>query len=562
MKHLARKIGALAAVTALALSACSSDEGEGEGDGDGGTSITAFTGATGDMSKNFNPFSPTTQQPTNGIIYEALVHYNMAAADAAAAEPTMVLAESTTWDGTGQVLTIVVRSGVTWSDGTPMTANDVAFTFNYLKANAGINTAGFDGTATAVDDTTVTVDFGAPNSYTLAPNLLGNTAIVPEHLWTDVADPTTFTNENPVGTGPFTLTNFTPQSYVLTKNANYWDEGKPAINEIRYVTFGNADAANTALLNGDIDWMSVFIPGLEQQLEGNPDITYVNNHVLTTVLAACSSPDLGCTGPQTDPAIRQAIYYALDRTRINAAAFEDFASQPSYTMMVPGRDDPWFAAEPEGLASMDADTATAEQKLTDAGWVKGGDGIYAKGGERASLTAQVVSGFNDYIAALQTMTEQLKTVGIELVTRQVSYNEWSANQNNGTFQLSMDSLGLGVTPNPFFVYEYRFETAQTVPVGTPANGNFGRYSNPTVDAAINAAGATNDEAVQKEQYGIIQAQLFNDMPYIPVVLNGNITEFNTSRATGWPLADNPYAFPASWKLWDNGIVAKTITPAG
>jgi peptide/nickel transport system substrate-binding protein len=161
------------------------------------------------------------------------------------------------------------------------------------------------------------------------------------------------------------------------------------------------------------------------------------------------------------------------------------------------------------------------------------------------------------------MTQELKEVGIELKPSQLAYNEWSNNEVQGKFQLSLDSIGLGPSSNPYFTYNPHYSTSATAKVGQAAgnSGNYARYSNPAVDQAIAAAGATNDATVQKQQYAIIQQQIIKDLPYIPIYVNSTLTEFNTSRATGWPTNDNKYAFPASWKSWDNGIVLTNLTPA-
>jgi peptide/nickel transport system substrate-binding protein len=68
--------------------------------------------------------------------------------------------------------------------------------------------------------------------------------------------------------------------------------------------------------------------------------------------------------------------------------------------------------------------------------------------------------------------------------------------------------------------------------------------------------------VQKQQYATIQTEIVRDLPYIPIYVNSTLTEFNTSRVTGWPTNDNKYAFPAAWKAWDNGIVLSTLKPVG
>lgn len=553
---------ATAAAIALTLSACSSgDSGDG-GTGDGGGTSAGDAGPTsisvsfGDITENWNPFSPTALQPTRGVIFETLYWYNLASE----ADPTPLLATGYEWNEDGTELTITTREGVQWSDGEPFSAADVAFTFNLIAETPELNTSGTAATAEALDDTTVVLTF-PETSFMQEPSVLGNQGIVPEHVWSEVDDPTTFVNSDPVGTGPFVVSSFSTESFALAKNESYWN-GAPAIDEVRYISLDSADANAAALVAGQIDWMSAYLPGLEQLIGDNPELSYVNTPALTASIFTCSNADLGCEGPQTDPAVRQAIYWAIDRTQLNTLAGGGFAGTASPTLLIPGRDDKWitnpdYLTTPEG-----ADVDRANEILDAAGWEMGDDGIRSKDGERLAMTIQTVSGWSDFISLNDAMTQQLAAVGIELTPTQVAWNEWNDSQTQGTFQLSLDSIGLGASSNPYFTYIGKYHSVNTVPVGEAAtSGNFARYSNPAVDEALDTAAATADEDVQREQYAIVQDALVEDMPYIPIYVNSMLTEFNTSKVTGWPTNEDPYAMPATWKAWDAGIVLQRIVPA-
>lgn len=555
-------LAAVAAVAALGLtlSACSGDSGDEGSSEAGGTTAdagpTSISVSFGEIVENWNPFSPTALQPTRGVIFETLYWYNLASEE----DPTPMLATGYEWNEDGTELTITTREGVLWSDGEPFTAKDVAFTFNLINSTPELNTSGTAATAEATDDTTVVLTF-PDTSFMQEPSVLGNQGIVPEHIWSKIDDPTTNVNSDAIGTGPFKLKDFSTESFVLEKNEDYWG-GAPAIDEVRYIPLDSADANAAALVAGQIDWMSAFLPGLDQLLADNPELSYVNTPALTASIFTCSNADLGCEGPQTDPAVRQAIYWGIDRTQLNQLAGGGFAGTASPTLLIPGRDDAWitnpdYVSAPEG-----ADVAKANQILDDAGWTVGDDGIRTKDGERLSLTIQTVSGWSDFISLNDAMTQQLAAVGIELKPTQVAWNEWNDNQTQGTYQLSLDSIGLGASSNPYFTYIGKYHSNNTVPVGEPATaGNSARYDNPDVDAALDTAAATADENVQKEQYAIIQDALMEDMPYIPIYVNSMLTQFNTDRATGWPTNDDPYAMPATWKAWDAGIVLQRIVPS-
>ncbi|GGN45687.1 peptide/nickel transport system substrate-binding protein [Actinoplanes campanulatus] len=553
----ARRILA-ATAAALLLAGCTGADGE-EKSGTADSSITVFNGANGAIVENWNPFSPTQLQPTNGTMYEALFWYNLAND----APPQPMLATGYSWNTDGTELTVTAREGVKWSDGQPFTAKDVAFTFDLIKRTKAINATNLDITSSvAKDDKTAVITFGT-KSFTDEAAIIGHTPMIPEHIWSKIPDPEKTINQNPVGTGPFKLKSFSAQSFVIEKNPNYWQPGKPQIQNVRYISLATADAASAALTAGQVDWMSSYLPGLDQLLKNHKDLSYVNTPTMTTSIFTCAGAEYGCKGPQTDPAVRQAIYHAINRDQLNKLAGGGYAATASPTMLLPERDQKWIADPSQQAIPGTGDAAKANQILDAAGWAKGADGIRAKGGERLSMTIQTVSGWSDYISLNDTMAQQLKEVGIELKPTQLSWNEWNNNQVQGRYQLSLDSIGLGANSNPYHIYQPKYASGTTAKVGESArtSGNFARYHNDTVDKAIAVAAGTNDEAAQKEQYKAIQTEIVRDLPYIPIYVNSLLTEFNTSRATGWPSNDNKYALPASWKIWDNGIVLANITPA-
>jgi peptide/nickel transport system substrate-binding protein len=554
-KHRAPRYALTALLTAgaLVIAGCSGTAGQETAGKD--ASVTVAAGAI--TTKNFNPFSTTALQPTLGVIYEPLYWYNFAKQS----DPTPVLATGFSWNAAGTELTIKTRHDVKWNDGQPFTAKDVAFTFNLVSKTPALNPSGLAATAKAVSDDTAVLTFKS-KSLMQEPAVLANQAIVPEHIWKDIKDPTTNLNENPVGTGAFKLKSFTPQSFVLTKNDQYWEQGKPAIKEVRYIPLESADAASAALVAGKVDWASAYLPGIDNIIKSGKDLSYVNTPVMTTLIVTCSNAGLGCTGPQTEPAVRKAIYLAMNREQLAKLAGGGVAGVGSPTLLLPDRDRDWIANPESATLPQSADAAEANKILDAAGWAKGSDGVRTKGGKRLSLTIQTVTGWSDYISINDTLKQQLAAIGIELKPSQVSWNEWNAAQTNGKFQLSLDSVGLGASTNPYFTYDGKLATVNTAPVGKTATaGNFARFSNPAIDAALAAAAGTADKAVQKAEFAKIQAVIADQLPYIPIYVNSMLTEFNTSRATGWPTKDNMYVLPAAWKAWDAGIVLKTITPA-
>lgn len=550
------------AVVATVAAGCSgSSGGDGSGDGSGGSSsetLVVYTGQSGDYQRNFNPYSPTLIEGP-GTIFEPLFFFNLARED----EPLPRLGTEYSWNEDGTELSITTREGVQWSDGEDFTAEDVAFTLDMIAENNALNTIGYEGEAEAVDGTHVTVTFPEP-AYMDGTQLLSRIWIVPEHIWSGLEDPATDVMAEPVGTGPYTLGDFKGQAFTLTANPGFWD-GEPAVKTVRYVALSGNQAGADALAAGTIDWQTGPVPDIQNVAENYPGYQAITVPMNQIALFTCSSTEYGCQGPQTDPAVRRAIYLGMDRTQLNSLAFENTASEISPGFALPERDAEALSGELEHpTAPMEPDPAAAESLLQEAGYTKGGDGLYAKDGEKLSFTVLVVSGWTDYITAVNTLAQQLEQIGIELTPQQVSWNEWSDARGQGEYELLIDSLYQGPAPDPYYLYNYFFATENTADVGEAANPNFARFSDPEVDAALEELGQTDpaDAGARQPHYDVIQKKLEESLPYIPVLTGGTTSEFHAEKFTGWPSQDDLYAFPAVWSRPDHSQIYMNLQPAG
>jgi peptide/nickel transport system substrate-binding protein len=561
----------IALAVTLGMAGCSSNSGTTTPSGSGSaaansnSSVSIFTGQVGNFTAaNFNPFNTTGSflQPTQGVIYETLFYYNKAKAE----DPVPLLGTSFSWNTDGTVLTVKIRQGVKFSDGTPMTADDVVFSLNQYATNPALNGGTQTWSVQKVDDQTVEIDF-TQTSFTQEPSILGSDAIVPQAQWQGQTDVTSGLNSDPVGTGPYELApnGYTPQVVTLQINPNYWGTGAdaPAVQYVKFVSLANADAATTALQQGQVDLMGSYLPTLQNIVDqSGGKITYSNTPQATTSLFTCSNADMGCTGPQTDPQVRLAMYYAMDRTQLGTQALAGFAKPASPTLLpnfVNGDaiSDPSLQTVPQT-----ADVDKAKSILEADGWTMGSDGYYSKDGQELDLTLINVGGWTDYNTAADLLVTQFQAAGIKLTNSEVAQNAWTQAEVSGNFELSLDSVNMGVSSDPYFTYNTYLNSAYTKAVGDSATSQAcTRYSNPAVDAAIKALAATNDPTAKMAQYTVIQQALMQDMPIIPIYVNQALTEYNTTHATGWPTADNLYAFPLPWGgNWGLGIVLKTIRP--
>jgi peptide/nickel transport system substrate-binding protein len=547
-------------VATLALAGCanssspSSTSSSGGSTGTKGAVLAVYDGASGQFVENYNPFSPTVLSDVQGMIYEPLFFFNTLAPLGTPAVP--LLGKSYTWNAKGTVLAVTLKSGVKWSDGQPFTSKDVVFTFDVLQKTPSLDTTGDVPVAKATDATHLTLTFTHP-SFVDGPTYLGTTYIVPEHIWKGKTNFATDVNKNPVGTGPMTMASFTPESYLLTKNTYFRGAATMQVSGVRVYSLSGNQAGTNMLLAGQLDWAGIFIPSVDQVLKAAPQVSYSATSNQETVLNTCSNAALGCTGPQTDPIVRQAIYDAIDRAQIGKLAYYGRGTAISPTFVLPAKDQQKFIAKQFSSSSpMSSNVPAAESLLKADGWVKGSDGIFAKDGKPLSLVALVTSGYTDAVTISDVMSQQLKAAGIDMQVKQVANAENLSAQGLGTYQVAIGGIYEGPVDDPFYMYNNQFDSSNAGRVGVSSNpyGNVARFSSPVVDAAIAQAGATQNVTVKAAAYAKIQAVIVKSLPYIPVISTVSFAEFSTANYTGFPTFNNQYASADPGGAPGNGVV--------
>lgn len=255
-----RSIAAVAAafVTAGTLAACGSS-GSAGGASSPGTSgvLTVSTGSPGTFADNFSPFSPTHEDPAWGMIYEPLFFFDTA--KSGVIDPW--LGTSYAWSNGGRTVTVQLRHGVKWTDGQPFTSADVVFTLDQALHSAALNVYGIPLASVSADGTyAVTINFTKP-AYSEAYYALGRELILPKHIWASIADPATYLNEHPVGTGAYELSSFSTAAMTFTANPHYYMPGLPKFKTVRWLAYNSNTSSAAAIQDGTIDWSGDYIEG-------------------------------------------------------------------------------------------------------------------------------------------------------------------------------------------------------------------------------------------------------------------------------------------------------------
>jgi peptide/nickel transport system substrate-binding protein len=364
---------------------------------------------------NLNPFIGLLGQDYEiwHLNYDFLVGF-----DAKDLSPKPELAESWQVSDDGRTWTFKIRQGVKWQDGEPLTAEDVAFTFNYIVDNnlqtIAIYTGGITG-ATAVDDTTVEITTAEPKSNMLAMVV----PIIPEHIWSKVSGKeatTTFQNSPPIiGSGPFQTVEWSKGKYIrMVANPDYWG-GKPNIDTLLFENYQSADTMTADLKQGAID-AAVELPQAQfPALASTDGITGLKGtHWRFNELGfnCYDSPNSMGNPVLLDQKFRHALNWAIDRQKITDVAFFGQADVGS-TLIVPYSVYHW---QPPTDQLYTYDPEKAKTELDAAGYTDAdGDGIReTKDGKPLSLRLYVTNDSPENQTAAKLIAGWLKDVGLKI----------------------------------------------------------------------------------------------------------------------------------------------------
>ena len=512
--------------------------------------------------KNFNPFLPenTSRWPTNAGIHEPMMVYNTLKA-----ELVPWLASKYEWNADNTTLTFTLQDGVKWSDGEPFTAADVAFTFKLLQTVPGLTspssaTAAFGDTGyltsvTASDDKTVVFAFS--RVYTPALYDVGQQPIVPEHIWKDVKDPVTFTNETPVGTGPFTkVTKFEAQYWQLEKNDAYWQAGKPEIQGFRLPAYPGNDQANLATINGENDWSANFIPDIEKTYVSK-DLT--NNHYFFPATGATVHLYVNTTmKPFDDVNVRKAISMAIDREQAIKIAVYDYTHAGDATGLSDAHDSWKDQAVIDAGAWTKKDADAANKLLDDGGYAKDGGVRKTADGTPFKFELNVVTGWSDWVSVCQIMAQNLKDVGFDVSVKSYDLAAWQEKVQKGDFQMTIGWSTQGATPFNFYRGVMSKETYH--PIGEVSTENWQRFSSQDAEDLLAKFSQTSDEAEQKKIAGELEKIYSDNAPGIPLYPGPQWGEYNSKRFTGFPSKDDPYAVLSTYAFPDRLLVFMSLKP--
>ena len=452
-----------------------------------------------------------------GLTYDYLTGYSMTDMS-----PEPGLASKWTTSQDGLTWTFTVRDGVKFSDGVPLTAKDVAYTFNrvmtgQIEGSSWISYLKGVKSVTATDDTTVVMKLKKPSAtLPLLP-----IPIVPEHVWKNVSEKEVKSyaagpedGKPVVGSGPFRLMQGTADgtTFKFEANPDYWG-GKPHIDEVIFQFYKNDDSAVQALIKGEVDFVENITALEVKSLQGKSGITAHNGDspgfdeiaFNTGSIDTKTGKSIGDPNPAVlDPKFRHALGYALDLPALIKKVYQG-AGEPGSTIIPPAYTD--YRWDPPADEAFTYDPDKAAQLLDEAGYKMGSDGFRTLPDGKPIGTLRLAAR-SDSPTSLHTMDyfkEWLADVGIKSQVSTYSSSQLTDEILKGNFDAFQ--WGWYVEPDPDSMLSY-MTTSQ---LGSWSDS---WYSNPQYDKLYAQQHVETDQATREGQVKQMQEILYRDSPYL------------------------------------------------
>jgi peptide/nickel transport system substrate-binding protein len=525
------------------------------------------------FTKNFNPYAGGTL-PSNafvqGAMYEPLI-----VVPAGGARTVPWLARSWNWTNHNKTLTLHIATNAKWSDGKPLTAADVAYSLTAGRQDKSMDRIGLTGADNNVASIkakgahTVVIKLKTTDSQFI-PATLNRVFVVPKHVWAKVKNPATFTNSNPVSSGPYNkITRFTGQDYVLNKNPNYWQKGLPKVACLEYVWAASNDAGIAQIKSGQVDWTHNFVQNVEKTYESVDKAHYHafysnNDYPISLVFDDTQYP-------YSLVAFRKAVSLAIDRNsvwKLGEYGYETPADALGLSGSVPGTGlyrswvtDKSVKAQAQAMAKYDP--AAAKKTLTDAGFTYSGNTLKDPKGNPVKLDIHVISGWSDWVASNQIITKNLQAIGIDSnVKLEPDWGGWAPNAmstKNPTLLWQVASRGS--LYGYFYANLHKNAFIPSGQDGTPT-GNWEHFSNDKATTLLNQWKGTLDVKKQHSIATQLSKIWLQQLPVIPVMIGARWSTYSTKYFHCFPTAKNFYADPIFTTNPDDVLLFTTICPGG
>ncbi|MBD8504917.1 ABC transporter substrate-binding protein [Hoyosella sp. G463] len=464
-------------------------------------------------------------------LYDGLLRH---APDGTSLEPALAETMPTS-DATGTTWTVTLRDDVSFTDGTPFDATDVAATYRAILAPASASEiASSYNMITRIDEIDEhAVRFTLEHPFAAFPVKLLVGIVPSERLIPGQPAVESTLNTDPVGTGPYELDELRPDRAVLRANPAYWD-GAPAVEQITLLSVPDDNARALRLAAGELDGAP--LPPLLAQRSAER----TGMDLVTAPSADWRGVSMPSSGPVTgDAAIRRALNLAVDRDAMITTLLGGHG-RPAHT---PLPAEAGGAHEPAAVFGHDPEAARA--LLDDAGWRPGDDAIREKNGQRATFTVMYNPADLVRRDLAQAFAADARRIGIEVQLEALSWDRI-------TPRIEDDAILIGGGEEPYDPDTQLYATWHSRyldPGVGSAFDNASRHADPRIDALLDQARRATDRSERDAAYRQAEQHYIEDPGYVFLVF---LDHTYLARTDGWITSDpilEPHAHGALWGPW-------------
>ena len=430
------------------------------------------------------------------------------------------LAEDYSVSEDGMTYTFQLRKGVSFTDGTPFTAEDVKFTFDYMKEHPykWVSVSMVEE-ASVVDEHTVEIRLNKTYNPFLS-DVAGSLPILPRHIWENVTEPETFTEpEAAISTGPFILENYDAAAgtYTFKANEDYF-YGDVQIDKLVIANVSGGDSKE-ALLSGEIAAAPNISYKAAMSLKDSPEYTVLEGPGLSVTRLYFNFDEEAMAVKE----IRQAMYHAVNLDEIVEKAYGGAGYVGSAGHVQPGT--PWYNPDVRQYAY---DVETAKKMLSEAGAAdSNGDGILEYNGEEMSYTLTFTE--NDEKLA-ELLVSYMKAVGIELVPQSADDATVKAAISEGNFELAFNTNG-SFGGDPVFLSRFATVGADGAPSVTGQGGK--TWESEEYNKIYNESAVEQDDAKRHEQVNELQEIIAEELPCLTLYYKKAVAAYNNTIFDGF-----------------------------
>ena len=487
--------------------------------------------------------SPDSLNPGLGVLSEAYSIYELVYDSMYQLELdgtySLELAEDVQVSDDGTIWTYTIRDGVKFHDGEPLTAEDIAFTYNLYQGQEDfpylpIYTDYFESVEAPDEKTVViTLSEAIPNMESQLVFLY----VLPEHIWSQVENPGEFENLEMIGSGPFKLVDYRQNEYVTLEAVKDHFLNPPKIDGAVFQTFDSQDALVQALKTGQVDMITEMPSTAVVSLRNEADIQVVSGPPFSPSLSDiifnvteeenCPPEDGVCSGHPAlrDRQVRLALAHATDKQQIIDVVLLGLGS-PGLTL-VP---DSMGVFYNKALEDYTYDTDLANQILDEAGYLDtDGDGVReTPDGEPLILRMNWANDSTNMPRMAEILNATWGEIGVKTEQAALDPDTLTA-VCCPAFDYDVILWGWGSDPDPAFLLSVM--TTDEIPTGTSESG----YSNPEYDELYKEQATELDLDKRVAIIDKMQEIALHDLPYIIPYYDQAVQAFRTDRFTGWQI---------------------------